>query len=341
MVAQMKDKRNVLFVDDETSIVNSLRLVFRRDKSIRTYTTTSQAEALNLIEQEHFHVVVSDMRMPGMNGAELLSKIKRKSPNTLRMLLTGYSEMDNILSSINQGEVYRFLEKPWVNHDLMNKVLKAADISENLWDSNKENSTPSLDSVGTQNVVDTSGDIAKSQAILFIGHNDNDVLRVLEKQAGVSVFSATNAQKAMALLLKQEEISVIVVNIDAKYRELNSYSHFTDSASLLKTLKTIFPAVTSIVISDEKDSKAAIGLVNQAQIFRYLTPPLSEEKIIEDAQAALQYAKVMQLDPAYSQRHEVEEMDLEEKDSFMEKIDVSLFGKLKNRFSNFFSFGNS
>ncbi len=336
----VEGQRNVLFVDDESLVVDSLKMVFRRDKTICTYTTTCQSEALEMIEKEPFHVVVSDMRMPGMNGAELLSKIKIVSPNTLRILLTGYAEMDSILKSINQGEVYRFLEKPWVNRDLKNKVLKAADISASLWEANKIHLSAGLNNDDIQIVVDKPDEFGKNQEILFIGHTESGVFKLLGSQLELPVHPASNVQKAMLMLSTHPEISVILVHIDAKYRERNNYSHFRDSTALLKTLKALFPSVICLVVSNERDAKTAIELVNEAQVFRYLSPPVSDEKIVQDTRDALQYARMIQVDPTLAELHHVDEMNSQEKIEFMEKVNISLFDKVKGRFSKLFSFNS-
>ncbi|MCB1804093.1 MAG: response regulator, partial [Candidatus Competibacteraceae bacterium] len=99
----MQEKIKVLFVDDERHILTALRALFRSQYEV--YTATSGSEALDIIRREHIHIIVSDQRMPKMLGSQLLAQVKTLSPHTMRLLLTGYSDMDAIMKSINEGEV--------------------------------------------------------------------------------------------------------------------------------------------------------------------------------------------------------------------------------------------
>src|SRR5205085_8978248 len=80
------------------------------------------------------HLIVSDQRMPNMTGVEMLRQAKEMSPNTVRILLTGYSDLASIVGSINDGEVYRFINKPWNNQDIQGVVAEACAIGAELWD---------------------------------------------------------------------------------------------------------------------------------------------------------------------------------------------------------------
>ena len=104
------EKPTVLFVDDEAQIVNLLKIMFRADYEV--YSATSGAAALDIIQSRKVDVIVSDQRMPGMTGTELLSKVRRLSPGTMRILLTGYSDLAAMVGSINEGEIFRFISKP-------------------------------------------------------------------------------------------------------------------------------------------------------------------------------------------------------------------------------------
>jgi putative nucleotidyltransferase with HDIG domain len=116
----------LLFVDDEINIVKALARLFR-DEPIRVYTAGSGSEALELLERESIQVVVTDHRMPGMSGIELLSQIRARWPEVLRMMLTGYTNVDIALEAINRGEVYRLITKPWNDEELRVTVRHALD----------------------------------------------------------------------------------------------------------------------------------------------------------------------------------------------------------------------
>jgi response regulator RpfG family c-di-GMP phosphodiesterase len=110
--------RTVLCVDDEPSIVSALRRLFRTS-GYRVVTALSGAEALALLEREPVDLVFSDMRMPGMDGAQLLEQVHTRWPNTARVLLTGYADMRSTIAAINSGQVYRYITKPWADEEIL------------------------------------------------------------------------------------------------------------------------------------------------------------------------------------------------------------------------------
>jgi response regulator RpfG family c-di-GMP phosphodiesterase len=113
----------VLCVDDEQNIVSSLRRIFRQH-SFRVLTATSGAEALGLLEREPVDVVISDMRMPEMDGAQFLEQVRNRWPDTVRLLLTGYADMEATIGAINRGEIYRYIAKPWNDDDVVTTVRR-------------------------------------------------------------------------------------------------------------------------------------------------------------------------------------------------------------------------
>jgi CheY-like chemotaxis protein len=114
----------ILFVDDEEDILNSFKRQFRKKADIST--ATSGQEALDLIDSEdEFAVIVSDMRMPIMDGAEFLEKAKKKSPNSIRILLTGQTDLNSAIEAINKGQIFRFLSKP-CPQEVIQDALKSA-----------------------------------------------------------------------------------------------------------------------------------------------------------------------------------------------------------------------
>ena len=114
----------VLCVDDESSILSALRRVLRRER-YTVLLAESGAAGLALVEEQPVDVIVSDMRMPGMSGAQFLSAVAKQSPDTVRILLTGYADVDSAVSAVNEGGIYRYLTKPWVDDDLRLTVKEA------------------------------------------------------------------------------------------------------------------------------------------------------------------------------------------------------------------------
>lgn len=121
--------RTLLLVDDEESILSALKRVFRRD-GYQVVTATSGARGLEVLAQQPVDVILSDQRMPGMTGIEFLREAKRLYPRTLRMTLSGYTDLQSIIEAVNEGAVYKFLTKPWDDDLLRSHVAHAFEQSE-------------------------------------------------------------------------------------------------------------------------------------------------------------------------------------------------------------------
>ena len=114
----------LLFVDDEANILSSLRRLFR-PHGYRIFIANGGAEGLAVLEKERINLVISDMRMPEMDGAIFLAEVARRWPETVRILLTGYSDITSTIEAINKGGIYRYLCKPWEDNDLLLTVQSA------------------------------------------------------------------------------------------------------------------------------------------------------------------------------------------------------------------------
>lgn len=114
----------VLFVDDERAILDSIQLNLRR-QPYTVLTAGSGEEALKILAEQPADVVISDERMPGMNGAKLLGEINQRYPETVRMMLTGQASLEAAVQAINEGHIFRFLSKPINPVDLVQNVEMA------------------------------------------------------------------------------------------------------------------------------------------------------------------------------------------------------------------------
>ncbi len=123
-----KKKIRVLFVDDEEGNRKAFKATFRRDMDI--LLADSGTQALQVLEQEHVHVIVSDQRMPDMPGSELLTLVRSKYPGTMRILLTGYSDLEAVAHAINKGGIFAYATKPWDENDLRLRILQAYEIQD-------------------------------------------------------------------------------------------------------------------------------------------------------------------------------------------------------------------
>jgi len=117
-------KRTLLLVDDEENILSSLRRLFRRD-GYHIVTASSAAEGLQRLVEGGVDVIVSDQRMPGMTGVEFLRRAKDLYPETVRMVLSGFTELQSIIDAVNEGAIYKFLTKPWDDGLLRSHVSEA------------------------------------------------------------------------------------------------------------------------------------------------------------------------------------------------------------------------
>ncbi|MCE5313094.1 MAG: response regulator [Nitrospiraceae bacterium] len=117
---------NILFVDDEQHILSSLKRLFM-DEPYNIFTAPSGTEALELLKDTGFAVIISDQRMPGMSGSEFLEKAKQMQPDTVRMVLTGYADINAAINAINIGGASRYLTKPWNDNEIIMIVRDAAE----------------------------------------------------------------------------------------------------------------------------------------------------------------------------------------------------------------------
>lgn len=114
-------KPTVLFVDDEANILASLKRLVRK-KDYCALFANSGAEALDLMKQHKVELVVSDMKMPQMTGAQLLAKVVKYFPDTYRIILSGYADLGSTIDAVNEGRIHRFMQKPWQNDLLLEAI---------------------------------------------------------------------------------------------------------------------------------------------------------------------------------------------------------------------------
>ena len=118
----------LLLVDDEASILSSLRRLLRPAGYV-IHTAESGRAGLEILEREPVDLVISDMRMPEMNGAQFLEQVRQRWPATMRILLTGYADVSSTIDAINRGEIYRYISKPWDDNQLTLTIRDALETS--------------------------------------------------------------------------------------------------------------------------------------------------------------------------------------------------------------------
>lgn len=119
----------LLLVDDDNNIIRSLKRLLRNE-DYKILIAHSGEEALHVLEQEPVSVILSDQRMPAMTGAELFKVVKERFPDTLRIILSGYTELESIASAINDGAIFKLLFKPWDDQQLLKEVRGAFSIQQ-------------------------------------------------------------------------------------------------------------------------------------------------------------------------------------------------------------------
>ena len=276
-------KGKILCVDDEPNIVRALQWLLQKDFEV--LTANSGDEALELVKQHDFDVIISDQRMPIMTGVELLREVKRLSPRTMRILLTGYSDLQAIVRSVNESEVFRFINKPWNITELPLVVEQAVTISK----------TQPFDTTEPENLADAPI-IADGESILVIDDNP-EMGKAVEEIVGksVRVRYAPNLAEAVSVL-NSENVSVIV-------SETRVGS--VDATRLVRLMKSRHPEIVSVMLTGESDADTVTTLINEGQIFRFVPKPIRTGYLKLVLNSALVKHKALSGDPSLSARHAV------------------------------------
>lgn len=252
----------VLFVDDEERILRSLSVLFRPRCDV--LATTDPQEALRLLERHTVHVLVSDQRMPAMLGAELLGHAREISPHTVRILLTGYSDLEAAVEAVNAGEIWRYVNKPWTVESIQNTVRDAAAVA----------SAQRAMAAGAP----PTGHVEADAEILVIDTDPATALQVREQLSGNRrVHVVSNLTQAVEAL-SRHPVGVLVTEIMVGG---------DDMTHLLRTLKQRYPHVISIVATSMHDTPRLVRLINQTQVFRYLPKPLRPGMLARALESAL------------------------------------------------------
>ncbi len=118
-----KEKIRILYVDDEENNLQAFKATFRRDYKI--HLAISASEAREVLKESEIDIIITDQRMPGETGVEFLESIIPEYPAPIRILLTGYTDIQAVIDAINKGQVYHYLTKPW-EEDYLRTVIKNA-----------------------------------------------------------------------------------------------------------------------------------------------------------------------------------------------------------------------
>lgn len=275
------NKPTILIIDDEERIVRSLRMLFFVGYNV--HVTTDPHEAIRILREERVHVIVSDQRMPLMQGSELLRIARETSPATMRILLTGYSDLNASIASVNEGEVFRYLMKPWDAAEVKKVVAEAAAIAEASF------------AVQLHTVVSVEVALTKPR-VLIMDHDESTATTVHETLGDrCEIIWASDAQHAMEELAKQD-VSVVVSELMLGE---------TNVGYILKTIKQLNPQTQCIVVTSFGDTSRLIELINQAQITRFLPKPVSKGILARNLESMLERFHALRSQPALQSRQSV------------------------------------
>jgi serine/threonine-protein kinase len=272
-------RARLLLIDDEERILTALKSLFR--DRYHVFATTDGVKALDFIRRYHMHVIVSDQRMPGMSGVELLRQSRDISPRSVRILLTGYSDLAAIVGSINDGEIYRFISKPWDNQELATTIGEAATIALELADTRA-----------------AAAELPRTmEAGILVIDRDEEIFRVTRELVGelCPVVYAADLDAGLAAMQAQE-IAVVVTDVEARHEELTA---------MLKLLKQEDPEILTVVVTTASDAEMVIELINEAQIFRFLNKPVNVRLLKKHVHAALQRYLSYKQTPKLVEAHRV------------------------------------
>ncbi|NTW48472.1 MAG: response regulator [Chlorobiales bacterium] len=284
-------KYTVLFVDDEPQVLISLSIVFQKEYNV--LTAQSGIAALEIIRRTPLvHVIISDQRMPGMPGVELLKSVKEISPTTMRILLTGYADLDAVIGSINVGDVFRFVNKPWKNDKLRETVRLACQISEKMNSLYTQHQT-------SYTTAPNQPEIYKNARLLVVDANKAHLQAIKELfSKDFTVYTASTVDEAFQVL-RSTPISVIIT--EAMIGD-------TDGVDFLAAVREEQPDTVPILLSDSKDAGLAVRLINQGRVFRYLIKPFKREVLKTAVQSAVSQYNLFKKRPAMNLRRQEEDL---------------------------------
>ncbi|WP_137817811.1 MULTISPECIES: response regulator [unclassified Pseudomonas] len=269
----MSQPIRILFIDDEERILRSLALQFRRQYEV--LTESDPHRALERLKSEPVHIIVSDQRMPQMSGAQLLAQAREIAPETLRILLTGYSDLDAAVEALNSGGIFRYLTKPWDQQEMAFTLRQAAEIAA------RQAQAP---------VTAATSEVSAPLNVLLLDE-DADTLACVDdfcRAGGHRLLRARSLAEALALL-NLEPVQLLISDLKLAGE---------DTAPLLKSLAQAHPRLLSLVVTPFCDTQALLKLINEAQIFRYLPKPIRRGLFEKGLKAAAEQASIWRAEPA-------------------------------------------
>ncbi|MDX2130204.1 MAG: response regulator [Chloroherpetonaceae bacterium] len=249
----MPASANIILIDDEPMILSSLERLFEDDYTV--YPTTEPDELFRRLKSTEIKVIVSDQRMPKLLGNEVLAKAREISPATMRILLTGFADLDAVVSSINESEIFRYINKPWNAARLLETVKLATEIYDRI-------ASPGA-------LIPLQGEITERQNILVVSHDASqlETLRALF----ASQYEVITASTVSEVFTKLPVWNVSVVLFESLQ------DNHIDEVEFLTMLRTLYPDTSLVMYTHARDTQLAGRLINEGNIFRYVLKPVSND----------------------------------------------------------------
>lgn len=285
----------VLCVDDEPHVLRALQWLLQREFEV--HTAVSAQEALQLLKSHDFDVVVSDQRMPEVSGVEFLQKVRTVAPRSMRILLTGYCDLDAMVRSVNESEVFRFINKPWDIKELPKLIAEAAQIARaNIASPVPPEQTAAAAEIAFRHQVTTVA-LHPTESILLVDEHP-EVHAAVNQACGdsVQVQHAYNLGDAIRML-NEKPVGVIVSDVQVGK---------LDATRLVRLMKAKHPETVSVVFSDQSDAKVVMTLINEGQVYRFIPKPFKPGFIRIVLNAALKRHRELLYSPGLQRRFAVE-----------------------------------
>jgi adenylate cyclase len=278
----------ILVVDDEPSILSALKRLFR-PHNYRVLTAESGAAGLEVLAAEPVDLIISDMRMPGMSGAQFLAQAKTVYPDVVRILLTGYSDVGSTIAAINEGGVYHYLPKPWDEHDLLLTVRRALEqqqlkkeaerLAQVVLRQNEELSA--FNANLEQQVVARTEEIR--QTVLFLEHSESEVKKNFLTM--LQVFSNMIELRAGALGGYSGRVGELARSLGAKMSSgLGSGFKFTESGLQELMIAGLLHAIGKIGLPDELVRRPMEKMTSE-ETRVFMTHPLKGQMVLTPLEA--------------------------------------------------------
>jgi serine/threonine-protein kinase len=297
----LNPRGRVLCVDDEPSVLRALTWLL--EKEFQVVTTASANAALKLIPDGDFDVVISDQHMPEMYGVDFLNQVRTTSPRSMRILLSGYSDMQGALRSVNESAIFRYITKPWNVAELTGIVGQAADIARQQINPIPTNTTACESTTMRQGKILVLDDEDSTHSAVEM--NAGDLGEIIHATSPVEAFR----------LLDSEKVGVIVAE-----RMLGSM----DLTRLLCLLKRQHPAIVSIVLSKTIDSELLTKLINQGQLYRFLNKPVTPVALRLGIKDALLHHEALINAPTLAHRYQVDALTAEDRIALQTQASLAL-----------------